>query len=154
MQPTINVDLSKALLRFGEAGIPEQVRTNLRRLIPPLAINFTAQVNNRLNTQLKSRNSLTVTNEMRENRNQITAKIQIVSSTNQLLPTYLELGTRPHGIDPVNAQFLHFALGGVIEVFAKHVEHPGTRAYHFLEDTLVEFKSEILDTMQQATQGL
>ena len=38
---------------------------------------------------------------------------------------FLEFGTRPHPIDPVNAKFLVFEVAGET-VFAKHVDHPGT----------------------------
>lgn len=155
MEPTINVDLSKAQLRFSPAGIPETVRSNLRRLIPQLAHNITAAINNRMNTQLKSRNTLTVTEKMRENPSKITMEIQIISpSAKGLLPAYLELGTAPHEIVPRNAQFLRFALGGVIEVFAKKVQHPGTRPYLFMEQTVAEFMGDIQGTLNEAVQGL
>lgn len=155
MEPTISVDLSKALLRFSNAGIPEQVRNNLRRLIPPLASNMAAAINNRMNTQLKSRNTLTVTTKMREDPTKISMEIAIMSPSAQgLLPTYLELGTKAHEIFPRNARFLHFALGGVIEVFARKVNHPGTRPYLFLSDTLAEFMTDIRATLDQAKEGL
>jgi hypothetical protein len=46
---------------------------------------------------------------------------------------FLEKGTRPHVILPKHKSALHFhwpKAGGWI--FAKRVQHPGTRAYHFL----------------------
>jgi hypothetical protein len=155
MEVKIEVDLSKALVRLSDAGIPESVRTNLRRLIPPLANNMVAAINNRLNTQLKSRNTIEVTEVMRENPSRITATIAIESpSAGGLLPTFLELGTKPHEILPVNAQMLHFVLGGVIEVFARRVDHPGTKPYLFMQDTLAEFMGDIQDTLDQAREGL
>ena len=46
-------------------------------------------------------------------------------------------GTRPHVIRPVRAQVLRFNVGGRI-VFAKVVNHPGTRARPFLDRALRE----------------
>jgi hypothetical protein len=56
---------------------------------------------------------------------------------------YVEKGTRPHEIYPVNARCLAFAsgmLGGV--VFAMHVHHPGTKPNPFVEATAVETRDE------------
>ena len=151
MQPTINVDLSKALLRFSNAGIPEQVRNNLRRLIPGMGHTITNAINNRLNTQLKTRRTITVVEQMRENANQIVMRIAIESpSAEGILPKYLELGTKPHPIYPVNVSFLRFALGGVIEVYARKVMHPGTRPYLFMDQTVAEFKNDILGMLNDA----
>ena len=46
-------------------------------------------------------------------------------------------GTRPHQIRPVRAQALRFRVGGRI-VYAKVVNHPGTRARPFLDRALRE----------------
>lgn len=46
-------------------------------------------------------------------------------------------GTRPHVIRPRNAQVLRFRVGGRV-VFAKVVNHPGTRARPFLDRALQE----------------
>ena len=46
---------------------------------------------------------------------------------------YLERGTRPHVIVPVRAMFLRFTVGTQV-VFARRVNHPGTRAYNILRD--------------------
>ncbi len=151
MEPTINVDLSKAILRFSNAGIPEQVRNNLRRLIPNMGHTITNAINNRLNTELKSRRTIMVTEKMKESPTQLTMEIAITSeSAAGLLPTYLELGTRPHEIKPVNFQFLHFTLGGVIEVYARKVMHPGTRPYLFMEKTVAEYKNDILEMLDES----
>lgn len=45
---------------------------------------------------------------------------------------YVEYGTRPHSIDPVNASVLAFQ-GPDGPVFARHVDHPGTKAHPFME---------------------
>jgi bacteriophage HK97-gp10 putative tail-component len=46
-------------------------------------------------------------------------------------------GTRPHQIRPRNAKALRFRVGGRI-VYAKVVNHPGTRARPFLDRALRE----------------
>ena len=43
---------------------------------------------------------------------------------------YVTRGTSWHPIDPVNGEFLHFFVGGD-EVFARHVDHPGTQPNPF-----------------------
>lgn len=42
------------------------------------------------------------------------------------IAAYVTRGTRPHPIDAVNAQFLHFIGRDGGDVFTKHVDHPGT----------------------------
>ena len=46
------------------------------------------------------------------------------------IAAYVTRGSSAHPIDPVYATYLHFFVGGD-EVFAKHVEHPGTIANPF-----------------------
>jgi hypothetical protein len=48
---------------------------------------------------------------------------------------YVVNGTRPHQIRPVRAQSLRFTVGGRA-VFAKLVNHPGTKPDNFLEKAL------------------
>lgn len=47
--------------------------------------------------------------------------------------TILEEGSRPHVIRPRNAKVLAFPSGGRT-VFARSVNHPGTRGYHAFRD--------------------
>jgi len=44
---------------------------------------------------------------------------------------YVEFGTKPHEIRPINARALRFEVGGRT-VFAKTVWHPGTRPHPFI----------------------
>ena len=48
------------------------------------------------------------------------------------LPGLIIRGTSPHGIDPVSASVLAFIGSGGDQVFARHVDHPGTapNAFH------------------------
>jgi hypothetical protein len=45
---------------------------------------------------------------------------------------YIVGGTRPHVIVPRNARVLHFRTDSGANVFARSVNHPGTRANHFV----------------------
>ena len=46
---------------------------------------------------------------------------------------YVENGTRPHEIRPVNARALRFQVGAGDVVFTQLVRHPGTRANPFMQ---------------------
>lgn len=49
---------------------------------------------------------------------------------------FIEEGTRPHIIRPRRASILAFDVGGR-RVFARSVNHPGTRPHHVIRDTLL-----------------
>lgn len=51
-------------------------------------------------------------------------------------------GTRPHVIRPKNKQYLKFTVGGRV-VYAKVVNHPGTRARPFLDRALREVAGQL-----------
>lgn len=50
--------------------------------------------------------------------------------------TFIEGGTKPHVIYPVRARYLVFTNREGVRVFAKKVNHPGTRPYRVLTDAL------------------
>ncbi|WP_407310522.1 hypothetical protein [Desulfosporosinus sp. SB140] len=54
---------------------------------------------------------------------------------------YLDEGTKPHVISPVNAKCLVFSRGGE-KVFASSVHHPGTKPLNFTPQTLDEAEKE------------
>jgi HK97 gp10 family phage protein len=55
---------------------------------------------------------------------------------------YVEYGTRPHTILPVNARVLAFEVAGRT-VFSPIVRHPGTRPQPFMRETAEEVKRRI-----------
>jgi HK97 gp10 family phage protein len=55
---------------------------------------------------------------------------------------YVEEGTQPHAIVPVNPRALRFEVGGQM-VFAKHVHHPGTRPQPFVRETAEETRKRV-----------
>jgi HK97 gp10 family phage protein len=66
---------------------------------------------------------------------------------------YVEYGTAPHTIVPVRAKALRFAVGGDI-VFAKKVNHPGTKGKPFMEPALENNKGYIQDQFTRAMQAV
>ncbi len=54
---------------------------------------------------------------------------------------FVEFGTAPHEIRPVNASILAFEAGGKM-VFAPLVRHPGTRANPFMERAAEEARGK------------
>jgi hypothetical protein len=56
---------------------------------------------------------------------------------------YVEKGTAPHEIRPVNASALRFETMGGDVVFSKLVRHPGTRPNPFLERAAEEARAQL-----------
>ena len=55
---------------------------------------------------------------------------------------YVEYGTAPHDIRPVNAKVLAFPIGGRM-VFTSIVHHPGTKRNPFIEATAGDVKDQV-----------
>lgn len=150
MQPTITVDARQALAKFSKAGIPEAVRSNLRRALPDLMKNVGGEIERMMDSQLKTRRSIVVVKQMIENPWKITGRVTITSSK-RLLPLWLEEGTRPHEIVPRVARVLAFysqSAGRMI--FTKRVMHPGTRPYRFAQTVMESMEPEIVDVIDRA----
>lgn len=60
------------------------------------------------------------------------------------IAAYVTRGTVPHPIDPVNARFLHFFAADGTEVFATHVDHPGTAPNPFHIDAWDEVRDDVV----------
>lgn len=56
---------------------------------------------------------------------------------------FVEEGTRPHEIVPVNAKALRFTVGYGQVVFAKRVSHPGTAPQPFVQETADATRAKI-----------
>lgn len=151
--PQIDVNMSGAFAKFSPAGIPEAVRSNLRRTLPDLTKTIGASVEDKLNTQLKSRVSLEVKKELVENPTTIQGRITVKSAKNPLLPEWLESGTMPHDIAAKNVLALRFnwpVMGGF--VFFKKVHHPGFAGIHYMERTFSEYQDMIVDRITDAVE--
>jgi hypothetical protein len=57
---------------------------------------------------------------------------------------HVELGTKPHVIEPKNAKALAFKIGGEL-IFAKKVNHPGTEPHPFLRPAVLNNNQRIME---------
>lgn len=64
---------------------------------------------------------------------------------------YVEYGTMPHEIRPVNARVLAFEVGGKM-VFTPIVHHPGTKPDPFIQQTVEDTKAKIPELWQELFQ--
>jgi len=72
--------------------------------------------------------------------------LRIISSARYSL--YVALGTRPHPIEPVHARVLHWVDKKTgQDVFAMHVDHPGTKPNPYPQRALLSMKGEIIGTL-------
>lgn len=67
----------------------------------------------------------------------LTLRPRVTIDVNVDYAGFVHDGTRPHVIRPKNAQVLRFMVGGRV-VFARVVNHPGTRARPFLDRAVRE----------------
>ncbi len=157
MEVQIKVDAQQAFARFSDAGIPEQVRNNLRRALPGLGKDIAQAVNAKLDARLKARTNITVDAKMIEKgggKNAIFIEVGARwtgAASKRMVPKWLEIGTRPHVIEARIAKTLAFywpKIGGMF--FGKRVNHPGTKPYRYMEDTLVEKEVSIVDVLSRA----
>jgi hypothetical protein len=153
----IKVDTRQAIAKLDR--IPVQVRDNLRSVIPDLVRKLAGLVNIKLNTELKTRSSLNVAQELRESEKYILGVVRTESSKLPELPGYLEEGTRAHEItgSPLAFQWPN-APGGVAAlfpnsfptVFFRHVSHPGFKGIHYMARSLSEMEDEIRERITTA----
>lgn len=153
----VKVDATKALARFSPAGIPEQVRNNLRMAIPPLMRDLTGLIDDNLSV-LKSRKNLNIIGgpqgQMIENANEIIGKAEMGWTGDpkaSMVPQVLETGSRPHVIAAVNAKSLAFfwARTGAMAFF-KQVKHPGFPGIHYMENAFKKMEPSIVRELTKA----
>lgn len=145
MIPSISIDARVANARF--SGMPEQVRANLRRVLPQLAKELGSAVERNVANNLKSHVNLKVTKQLVENPKTIYARVSLDwtgPAAKKLVPFWLEEGTKPHVIQARNAKVLAFywdKIGGMF--FGPKVNHPGTRAYKLFQTAYDAQKANI-----------
>lgn len=69
--------------------------------------------------------------------------------TDQAYAAAVEMGSRPHVIVPVNKKALAWKDPSGQTVFAKMVNHPGTKPYPFMEPAMRDNADAILNTYAQ-----
>jgi hypothetical protein len=153
---TVAIDGKTALAKFSPAGIPEQVRRNLRMAIPGLLRELAAEVNSNLG-QLQSRKRVQIDKGqgvMIENATGVTGFMQMIWTGDQaqsMVPEVLESGAKPHVIEAVNANALAFMwpqIGGM--AFFKRVNHPGFAGIHYMENAFNKLRPQIVETIEAA----
>lgn len=146
---TIRVDATRAYAKID--SITPRIRDQLRKVIPDLTRQLGAAVNSKLASELKSRKTLNVAQELHETTRQIygLVRLEAADPSPALLPTYLEEGTRPHEIagNPILA-FYWDKMGA--DVFFRRVQHPGTKAYQFMARTFAEQREDIVNEIEDA----
>ena len=151
----IKVEADKALARFSPAGIPEQVRKNLRTVIPDITRQLMKRVDDNLG-KLKSRSRLQTQGKMIESATQLTGTVAVEwtgDDSGKIVPQVLESGAKPHVIDARNARALSFiwpVLGG--RVFFRRVNHPGFPGIHYMQDAFDSMRAEIVSELTDAIQ--
>ena len=159
MPVTVKIDAGEALQRFSPAGIPVQVRNNLRAAIPPLMRGLTAEIDSNLSA-LKSRTHLQLRGgpqgQMVENAQGITGRAEMTWTGDPkaaMVPVVLETGAKPHVIAAKNVSALHFFWGAVGGwVFFKQVNHPGFPGIHYMQRAFDSMRSEIVEKVTGAVQ--
>ena len=147
----IKVDATSARLKLER--IAPAVRNQLRQVLPQLTLKIGAAVNAKLDSELKSRTRLNVTQELRESANQIYGAVRIDWVGEQiakLVPTYLEYGTQRHWVAPITAKALHWVTDAGDDAFSKGHYVSGIKAHNFMSRTFREMQSEIVETIRTA----
>jgi hypothetical protein len=156
MTPTITVDDKVVMVRFGTNGIPESVRTRLRTLLPAVTRQFGREVDARLASGLKSRNTLkTEIHIVEDTSNGVRGRVRVTyqggDKTKVMLPRWLETGTRPHVIAAKNARALYFYWEKIGAYFiGPKVNHPGFAGIHYMEQATEAMRETIVNQIVQA----
>ena len=160
MSLAINVDARSALARFSPAGIPQQVRANLRAAIPPLMRDLSAAIDSNLGA-LKSRTNLQLKGgpqgQMIENATQVIGRAEMMWTGDpaaSMVPAVLE-GPPKHGgtypIVPINAKALYFYWPKVSSFVAlKKVNHPYFKGIAYMAAAFDSMRSQIVMTLENA----
>lgn len=98
------------------------------------------------------RNAPLVTGKLRQSIKAIKVDkltYKIAANTTGLAPyaQFIEYGTVPHKIRPKNAKALKFKVGGET-VFAKEVNHPGTKAKPFLFPAFFRSRKNVTNDLE------
>jgi hypothetical protein len=152
----VKVDATSARLKLDR--VPVGVRNQLRLVIPDLTRQVGSLVNSKLDSELKSRTHLQVTEELHDTTKGkiygVVATVWNGASAQKLVPLYLEAGTRAHEIVAVNAGALAFfweRMGA--NVMFKRVMHPGFAGINYMARSFAEMKGEIVSKLQAAARA-
>jgi len=152
---TVRLDAADALRAFDVSGMPAAIRNNLRRTIPDLTKRLGAKIEEKLNTELKSRTRLKVDKQVKETSSgEISGSVTVRwtgDSSKDFIPIILDTGARAHEIRARNASALFFFWEKVgANVMFKSVQHPGFPGIHYMQRSLAEMETEIKNSIQDA----
>lgn len=154
--PTVKLDARDLIDRLER--MPEGVRQNLRRVLPSLVKELGNSVEQKLNTELKSRDRLKVDKQVREDRSGVYGVVSIRwtgDRSKDFIPQIIETGAKAHEIKAKNAPALAFLWPkvGPGMFFFKRVQHPGFAGILALDRSYKEMQSEILAAISDAGGG-
>lgn len=156
MTPEIKIDTRQALLKFSRAGIPDQVRKNLRSVIPDLTKRLGASVEAKLNSELKSRKNIVVKKEMVESPSSIYGRVRVTwvgPAKSAMVPAVLDTGSMAHWITakPGSALFFFWEKLGKNVMFQR-VWHPGFGGINYMKRSIDEMHDEIVNGLRKAAE--
>lgn len=155
MIPSIVVDASIANAKAQR--LPEDVRANLRRVLPSIGKRLGAAVEASMAAKLQSHTRLKVSKLMVENPTSLYVKVTLEwtgEARKRLVPLWLEEGTKPHEIVARNAPVLAFFWPKINAMFfGPRVNHPGTKAYKIVEDAFNPMRPEIVAQIERAVRS-
>lgn len=145
----ITVDARQANLKLDR--ITPAVRDRLRAVLPNIIRQLAALVGAKLDTELQSRKSLSVAQELHESVNHLygVARLEAAPPSPKLLPQWLEEGTQSHFVAPVNASALHWVEDGE-DFFSRGHWVRGIGPYLFMQRSLNEMEGAILIELKSA----
>ncbi len=153
----IEVRVDDSVLQAKVKRLPEDTRARLRAVIvkdnPQLAGLVRGKLSGSVLHTISGALLGSIRNEMVENATSIYGR---VSSVGVIYARIHEYGgtTKAHIIRAVNAQSLHFMMGGK-DIFVREVHHPGSKipSRSYMRSSLAELRMQIVDDLTRAVVG-
>lgn len=160
MTPTIKVDSAHILARFSPSGIPDDVRKNLRQVIPDLTRRLGALAEDNLIGGVDSWTHIQIKKELVENPQGVTGRVRALwtgPSEKKMVPAWIEEGTKAHEIWARGARggagprALYFFWKKIGSYWAgPMVHHPGTAPRHYMRNAFEAMEMEIRNSITAA----
>lgn len=157
----IDVGTDRVIARFGDHGIPDVVRKNLKRIIPDLTRRLGALAEDNLIGSVDSWTNIAFKKEMIEDPSNVTGKVSVQwtgDRSKMMVPKWIEEGTRAHVITASGAyggpgpKALFFYWKGIGAYWSgKEVHNPGVRARNYMKRAVEAMTPEIKEALIEAT---
>lgn len=136
------------------ARVQEGARGKLMELMPRIGFDLAKYVQDaKLSGRVLNRRTGRLRRSINSQTRDAGTAISAIVGTNVQYARPLEEGSKPHEIVPVRKKMLSFMVGGR-RVFARKVNHPGTRAYRFLASSLQETAPANIARIRQTMRDL